>query len=225
MLFNPTNNKIGIVAGYLLASIFMCAGGCTGHGQLQSIPMVRKDLPPGQPLIQKIPIQEAYYWVDADDKLNIGLKYHATSWLNEMLNVSCAASLVLDGLPAGREKLYQLHRNDLMWILSSGGNHQRLRSLKGVTVVEGPQYGRIKGRIHVTIHQQKFTVLDGWKSSGLLTLVGKFEAVRNKAAGEKIFSQVETEGFDRDESANKSLRIYRKPIQSPRSKPTSQPKP
>jgi hypothetical protein len=186
--------------------------------------MVRKDLPPGQPLIQTIPVSEAYYWVDEDGTLKIALKYQRESLLSDLLEVTSRTSLVLDGLPAGREKLYKLRRNDLMWTLSGGGSHQRLRSLKGVAVIEGSKRDRIEGRLHATIHQQKFTVLSGWKSSGLLTVVGDFAAVRNKAKGTEIFDAVESEDFNRETSVRRGLRTYRRPLQPLQSQPASQPK-
>lgn len=181
----------------LLLTGLPAVGGCTGSGKVQILPLARRDLPPQEPLIQTVPVQEAYYWIDPEGKLKIAMQYRVNSLLGPVFDAEWALSMVLTGPPAGSERLYDIRTSEVLWIFSQGGNHQRCRSLRGVAVVEGPRNHRLRGRFQITFHQQMFTMLGGWQNASWLVTLGEFEAVRNAARGQEILAKTEMEDFDR----------------------------
>ncbi len=172
-------------------------GGCAGSGKVQILPVARRDLSPREPLIQSLPVQEAYYWIDTEGKLKIAMQYQASSLLGPVFDTKWALSMILPGPPAGPERLYDLRTSEVLWTFSQGGNHQRCRSLRGVAVVENPRNGRLRGRFQITVHQQVFTMLGGWQNAAWLVTLGEFEAVQNATRGREILEKTEMEDFDR----------------------------
>ncbi|NLX12030.1 MAG: hypothetical protein GXY44_00040 [Phycisphaerales bacterium] len=195
--FRISRRAVPCMAMLPLLAALLGTGGCTGSGKVQVLPIARRDLPPGEPLIQKIPVHEAYYWVDDEGKLKIVLQYRASSLLGPVFDTNWALSMVLPGPPAGSERLYELRSADALWVFSQGGNHQRCRSLRGVVVVEGQQNDRLRGRFQITVHQQLFSMLGGWQNAAWLVTLGEFEAVQNATRGEEILAKTEMEDFDR----------------------------
>lgn len=182
------------------------------------IPLSRRDLPPEEKLVKTLPIAQGYFWVDDGGRLKIALRYHAASLLNEALDTESRMTLLLDGLPAASERLYHMQNSDILWTYSRAGSHVRFRSYAGVAAVEKISDTRITGRLHTTVYQQQFTVLEGWKNAGLNTLVGEFTAVRDPERGQAIWSAIEQDGFNRINGQRK-VRV----IRSARSRPATQP--
>lgn len=189
----------------LLLTVLPTWGGCTGSGKVQILPVARRDLSPREPLIQTLPVQEAYYWMDAEGKLKIALRYRASSLLGSAFDTKWALSMILPGPPAGPERLYDLRTSEVLWTFSQGGNHQRCRSLRGVAVVEDRRNGRLRGRFQITVHQQVFTMLGGWQNAAWLLTLGEFEAVENITRGQEILASTEMEDFDRSPPRPRTL--------------------
>jgi hypothetical protein len=175
--------------------------GCTGGGTAQLVPITRSDLPPGEPLVQQIPIHEAFYTQQPDGRLIIGLRRHERSLLSSGLDLTWLMSLVLEGMPAGNERLYHVGAYEGRTLQSLGADHRRWRSTFGLVCIESPSGGRLRGRFHLTVQQQQFSILAGWSPQlyrgAVLTLVGEFEAVENAGAASEIVTLTEADGFER----------------------------
>ncbi len=196
-----------------LSACLACAG-CNGSATANLIPILRSDLPPQEPLMQTVRADEAYYWVDDNGSLNIAMRHETHSLLGAVFDLTWNMSIVLDGLPAGSQRLYQLTSRDVRVVQSCGGDHRRYRSAAGVAVLEAPKGHQLEGRFHITVYQQQFGVLTGWTPSyhgPLLVLAGEFEAVENHTRGREILEQTEADGFGRP------------PL--PTTRPTSRPNP
>ena len=178
---------------------FLALAGCSGSGSVHIVPLIRTDLPPGEPLMQTVPISEAYYWNDSDGTLKLALRHRAPALLGASLDWQM--SVVLEGLPAGKERLYRLAQREIRVVQDYGGDHRRSRSGMGVAVVEAPRNRRLKGRLHANVQQQQFGVLTGWNPpiyrGAMLVLVAEFEAVENRTKGEEILRYTESDGFER----------------------------
>jgi len=181
-----------------LAWCLIVAAGCSGGGVVHTLPLRRTDFQPGERPITSVPITQAYYWTDEDGTLNIGLGYRARSLLGKAYDAEWFLSLVLDGLPAGSERLYKLGKREIRTVQSHGGDHRRGSSGDGVAVIEAPRGGRLKGRFQAWIRQQRFSVLAGWSSRApALIMAGEFEAVLNPVKGRQILARTEEDGFGR----------------------------
>jgi hypothetical protein len=175
--------------------------GCTGSGQVQMVPWMRSDIRPGEPLIGLIQAREAWYWPDEKGGLNIVLARRQRSLMDPMLDFNWVISIVLEDLPAGREKLYRAGPQTFRMTQSYGVDRRRGRSLAGVVVIERAGKNRIRGRFHVLMGQQQFTLLSGWSPplnrAPLSVVVGQFEAVLDAAKGQPLLKETEADGLDR----------------------------
>lgn len=187
---------LGFTAGVLLV-----VTGCTGRGEVRAVPFARSDFTRQEPLIQTVPVEEAYYWLREDGTVGVALGYHGSSLFGRAFDADWRMSLVLEDLPAGREKLYRLGPQSARVAQSVGGDQRRARSLTGVAVLQAPRGNRLTGRFHLTVRQQQFTLLGGWSPSPyqapMWIVVGEFEAVLNATRGEAILAETEANGFDR----------------------------
>ncbi len=175
-------------------------GGCS-VGQVQVVPMMRSDIQPRESLIASVEPHEGWYWQDEKGKLNVVLARHDRSLLDKNLDARWAMSLVLDDMPAGRERLYRANPRTVRLVQSYGGGHRRAKSASGVVVIERAIGGRLKGRFHLLVRQQQFTALSGWGPplyrAPLAIMVGRFEVRPDAARGKPVLARTEADGFDR----------------------------
>ncbi len=185
----------------LLACSLSLLAGCSGGGSVKLVPLMRSDLPDPEPLIQNVPISEAWYVLEPNGQLVIALRYHAGSLLGRAFDTDWEMSLVLDGLPAGSSRLYKLKGDTVRTVQTLGPDQRRARSWSGIAVLKAPEGGRLHGRFHFTIRQQQFTLLRGWcpplYQAPMLVCVGEFDAVENAARANEIRKATEAAGFDR----------------------------
>lgn len=202
------NGRTALVGTCLLAAL--SSFGCTGHGSVHMVPFMRSDFGPTERPIVTTPVSEAYYWLDPDGKVNITLRHHVPSLLGKVLESDWQMSMILDGLPAGAEKLYTLDTRSVRVKHTQGPAHQRFASFAGVAVIGTPKNGVMDGRFHVTVRGQQFGVFSGWspplQRGPLIVMVGTFTAVENAARGRAIIERTEGDGFDRKSSSPLILR-------------------
>ena len=189
-----------VVAGVCLI-LAMSAIGCTGHGTVHMVPFMRSDFSPTERPIVTTQVSEAYYWLDSSGKLNLALRHHAPSLLGKVFESDWQMSMILDGLPAGAERLYTLDTRSVRIRYNQGPAHQRFASFAGVAVAGAPKNGAMNGRFHVTVRGQQFGVISGWspplQRGPLIVMVGTFTAVENATRGRAILENTESDGFDR----------------------------
>ncbi|MBP7935809.1 MAG: hypothetical protein KA354_14270 [Phycisphaerae bacterium] len=201
----------------LLAAL--SAIGCTGQGTVHMVPFMRSDFGPAERPIASTPVTEAYYWLEPDGRLNIALRHHVASLLGKALESEWQMSIILDGLPAGAEKLYTLNARSVRAKHTRGPAHQRFASFGGVAVTEAPRNGLLSGRFHVTVRSQRFGVFSGWspplQRGPLIIMVGTFTAVENATRGREILERTEGDGFDRKSNLPLILRGSLAPASRP----------
>ena len=174
--------------------------GCGGTGTVHTMPFERRDFPPTEPPAEVVRYDEAYWWLE-NDELNIALRRVFPCLSGPACERESLLSLVVKGMPAGRERLYTLEREALRERSSDRGLHRRSASLMGVAVIATPRGQRLEGRFHASVRQQRFTILTGWSPmlahGPLAVMAGTFEAVHDPQAGREIRTRVEEDGFDR----------------------------
>lgn len=173
--------------------------GCTGGGQVKIVPLVRRDFPPDEPLIGEITLREAFHWMEDDGSLNFALGHERSELLG---GGAWLMSIVLESPPAGRQRLYRAGDREVRTVQSQVGAHGRSQSMTGVVVIESAGGDRYRGRFHVWVRQQLFSVLSGWtprlSHAPIQVLVGEFESVANAERGRAIRDRTESDGMERD---------------------------
>lgn len=182
------------------AGLVVLSTGCTGSGDIKMVPLLRADFTEREPLVQDVPVNEAYYWVE-NNRVNIALRCRRESLLGPAFDYDWQASLVLDGLPAGSARLYKLKPDAMRIVETAGANQRRSRTWTGIAVIGAPERGRLKGRFHVNVRQQQFTLLGGWQphpfQAPMIVVAGRFDAVEDAKRGRAILHETEASGFER----------------------------
>jgi len=195
-----SRSAIGCALLWASVSLFSLAG-CTGRGSVAMVPFMRSDLQPQEVLVQRVPINEAYYSVDDQGEITVALRYHAKSLLNKTFDVDWQMSIVLGSLPAGSQKLYRMSNRTGRIAQSHMSNSRRGESLTGIVVLHAPKNGRLKGRFHANMRLQQFGVLTGWSPAlyraPMVITVGEFEAIENFERAQQIRAHTEPEGLER----------------------------
>lgn len=196
-----TRRRTSLIAGLIGAAGLYGVIGCSGSATVHSMPFLRHDFSATESPAHKIDIDEAYYWVDEQERLNVALRRYVPSLLGKAHEYDWRLSLVLEDLPAGSEKLYRLGADSVRLLISHGGSHARGSSLMGVAVVHAPRNDLLRGRFHVDLRQQAFTVLTGWAPplgrAPLVVMAGPFEAIHDPVRGRAIRDRTEADGMER----------------------------
>lgn len=189
----------------VLSVIFVVAfsgflAGCTGRARIEVVPFTRTDLSFQEPLVQHVAADQAYADVDEQGLLTVSIRRQHRSLLSNALDTDWMMSIVVEGLPAGRERLCRLNGRSVRIAESAGTCQRRGRAVSGVVVLQAPQAGVLHGRFHITAHLQQFSMLSGWSPeyrSPMVVVVGEFDAVFDRQACRSIREATEADGFER----------------------------
>lgn len=177
------------------SALCLFLAGCTGGGEVTVVPWMRSDLSDSEPLVQRIPINHAYYWTEVDGRLNVALHLDHNSLLGGAFNADWMMCFALEGLPAGSSRLYKLRPSSADMALAAGADRRRGRTWAGVVVLDTAGAGRLRGRFHVNHRQQQFTLLHGWwpppYQAPIFVATGRFTAVENAVKGRAIRDLIE----------------------------------
>lgn len=180
-------------------------GGCTGSGEVKIVPLMRTDIAEREPLVQEVRVDEAYYWIE-DQRVHVALRLERRSPLGLTFDFDWQLSLVLDGLPAGSARLYQLPPDSVRMVQTVGPDQRRSRTWTGVAVLHAPHRGTLSGRFHCNVRQQQFTLMGGWQppplQAPMLIVVGRFDAVHDPIRGQAILEETQAAGFERTPRPN-----------------------
>lgn len=177
----------GIMAGLFLLPLVI---GCAGGGTVKIMPLMRSDLADAEPLISDVPLSQAFYWVEESGEVNVALRYHAGSLLGKPFDATWEMTMTLEGMPAGSSRLYKLKSERVHVAQNAGGARRRACGGAGVAVLHAPEGRRLRGRFHVQVRQQQFTLLNGWSpaiyAAPTLIMAGEFTAIEDAARGREI---------------------------------------
>ncbi len=198
---NPRSSAIarrGPAPWVLLGLLLLPLAGCRGTGTVKAMPVARSDISDAEPLIQNVPLSEACYAIAEDGQVSVALSFHRDSWLGDAFDADWQMSLVLEGLPAGSSRLYKLKQDAARIVQSVGADRRRARGWTGIAVLHAPQGGRLRGRFHLNVRQQQFTLLNGWAppvfQAPTMIMAGEFSAVENAARTHAIADPIRAAG-------------------------------
>jgi hypothetical protein len=172
--------------------------GCAGSGTFQfaSLDMTRIDPPPAQ--VQTVQFERAFWWTDEiDGTLRIAFEKDAASLLGEIGRVIVQISLRLEKPPAGPSREYKLGPAEMRGRVRVGAMETRLASASGVAVIDRVREGVFRGALRLIATRRSMQLLGGWGSGARLLVLGEFEAVRDRDAGRRIYSDTESSDFSR----------------------------
>ncbi|MBI5865422.1 MAG: hypothetical protein HZB38_13130 [Planctomycetes bacterium] len=199
-----------LALGILFGTLSFLLAGCSGGGSFEfaSLDMTKIDPPP--PRVQRVPVDRAYWWVDAEDgSLRVAMQRNAPSLLGEIGRVLVRMSLRLEKPPAGASRQYAIRSGEFRGRIRVGASEARMTSAFGTAVIDRVDGNRIHGAVRLTANRQILQLLGGWGAASRTLVLGEFDAVPAKAEGRSIYADTESNDFTRP------------PLRPPTSKPAS----
>ena len=179
----------------LLLSIIL--SGCTGHAEVNIVPLGTKRIDTTAPLIVRVSPDECYFWVNEQDEFCVAMRNSSRSILGKRFEKEFLLSLVAKGLPAGGGREYRMDRRTARVRHDAGYGHTRSASLSGIFAVWNYRRNQLRGRFRFTAKEQSYSVLSGWSGNNAVLVVGEFMAVADRAAGEKLLARTEDGAMSR----------------------------
>lgn len=185
----------------VFAILLPVAAGCAGRADISAVPVSRSDLRDSEPLISRLPTAGRCAWfVDAAGHINVAMKYENVPIFGRFTKAQWLVRIRLGEPPAGRSLKYTILRDHVRGICSSGVEQWRFQSRWGVLVLDRMSGDRFRGRFHLTVAQQQFSLFGGWAPAGPLApwvlMVGEFEAVHDTKAAKAILDTIDAENWD-----------------------------
>lgn len=185
----------------LLAAAPGWLAGCTGRASLSAIPFSRADLRDQEPLVVALPTAARCAWyVDNAGQLTVAMKYENIPILGKFTKAQWLARFRLGEPPAGRSLRYNLYRDQVRGVCSSGVEHWRFQTRWGMLVLDRLPGERFRGRFQITVAQQQFTLFSGWSPAGfaapLLIMWGEFEAVHDESFAKSVVATIDKENWE-----------------------------
>ncbi len=175
-------------------------GGCTGRATISAIPFSRSDIRDREPLVLVLPTAGRCAWyVDDAGQLTVAMKYENLPLFGKYTKAGWLARFRLGEKPAGRSLRYNLSRDQVRGLCSSGIEHWRFQTRWGVLVLDQMPGHRYRGRFQITVAQQQFTLFSGWAPTGytapLLIMWGEFEAVHDEGLAKTVVAAIDKENW------------------------------
>lgn len=186
--------RLATAAAVLSLSAGLCAG-CGGRGQIQLAALNYREIDPPAPRIISFDVQHAYWWIDEDGAVWIGLESDR-SWLLIPEHLTFQLSLVLERLPAGRMRDYKVSQRELRGVLRFGPAENRFESISGIVALYRDPGDRLRGSVRLDVARFGRQMLD-WTGPSRYLLLGTFVAVSNEERGRLIAAATEAEGWAR----------------------------
>jgi hypothetical protein len=203
--------------------------GCTGYANISALPFSRADLRDREPLVLVLPTASHCVWyTDKAGQLTIAMEYENIPIFGKYTKARWLARFRLGEPPAGRSLKYNVYRDQVRGLCSSGIEHWRFQTRWGLVVLDRLADERFRGRFQIAVAQQQFTLFNGWAPMGfsapLLHMWGEFEAVRDERLGKAIDAAI-----DKEDWADLGISPTTRPLQTrPRlltTRPTTRPRP
>ena len=171
--------------------------GCTGHAEVNIVPLGTKRIDTTAPLIVRVSPDECYFWVNEQDEFCVAMRTFSGSIFGKRFEKEFLLSLVAKGLPAGGGREYRMDRRTARVRHDAGYGHTRSASLSGIFAVWNYRRNQLRGRFRFTAKEQSYSVLSGWSGNNAVLVVGEFMAVADRAAGEKLLARTEDGAMSR----------------------------
>lgn len=174
----------------------MVTGCAPSAGLVHIVPTDVQRVALNRPLLDTLPVQQAYCWVDSDGDVCIAL--HGSERVPGLSGERhFDVALVLGPIPAGVGRVYRAGFHTARARISHGLVHRRYVSLDGLVSIEGFGGRALRGRFRFKAMEQSFLVLTGWGHDRQVLCLGEFVAIPDRAAGEEILARADKGGLPR----------------------------
>ena len=125
------------------------------------------------------------------------MEYQRRSLLGRYGRFVLKMSLVLDQLPSGRERLYQLDQRSFRAVARGGLTESRFTAATGVVALSRQSEQRLRGSFRLPARKQTSRWFGGWRRPTNYLMQGTFSAVYDQKRGFPIVAATESQGWDR----------------------------
>jgi hypothetical protein len=170
-----------LARGGVLLAVALCAAlaaGCNGGARIELVALDYRTVDPPPPKSVALHF-DACYWDETDSgAVQLVLTHERGSLLGRYGRLDFQLLFQLDKLPAGRERLDHLRRDDMLGVARSALVQARYRSLVGVVSLERASATMLRGSFRALVRRRSTQLLGGWGRPQSVLLQGTFSAIR-----------------------------------------------
>ena len=171
--------------------------GCRGGGRLELASLSFKSVDPPAPRVTAVKLRECYWWTDDADQVWIAVQSRWSPWFNPKFRLELQMSLVLEKLPAGAARNYELRQRALCGRIRFGPWESRLVSQVGIAAAYRESGNRLHCSMRVQATRVTSQLLGSWGQPVPYLVLGDFTAVPDEQRGRAIALLTESGGWDR----------------------------
>ena len=186
-----------VVCGLCLTASLLAVG-CAGGGRVGLVALDYQSIDPLAPQVSQLDVDRCYWWTDEDGKAWVAMECVTRPLLGMVGPFRFQMSLVLDKLPAGKERNYTVAKRELRALARLGPMESRFVSVAGVVGLHRDSEDRLRGSFRLRVSRAVSQLLGGWSPPSSYLMFGSFQAVRNAERGQAIVAATESQGWERD---------------------------
>ncbi len=191
-----------MACGLWLALLVLPLAGCQGGGRVQVAALDFRAIDPPAPRFVQIPIDRCFWWTNEAGQVWIAMERDQPLLIRPEHFVF-QLSLVLERLPAGRERNYVVSKRELRGVARIGPAEGRYVSISGIVALYREAGDTLRGSFRMEVTQESLGLL-GWTAPRRQLMMGTFRAVRDEGRGQAIVAQTEADGWERNPTTSPS---------------------
>jgi len=192
----------------------VCLGGltgCSGGGRVEVVSLNYRSIDPPAPRVARIDLDRCYWWADQEGQVWIAMERETRPLFGIFGRICFQMSLVLEKLPAGRERYYIAAKRELRARALVGPAQIRFSSAAGILALYREPGDRMRGSFRLLTRRVVTRWLGGWGRPSSYLMLGSFEAVHDEARGRRIAAATESAGWGREQAAPTSRPVTSQP--------------
>ncbi len=169
--------------------------GCAGGGRVEIATLDFRAIDPPAPRFAHVDLDRCYWWTDEQGQVWIAMERDQPLIVRPE-HFIFQLSLVLEKLPAGRERNYLVNKRELRGVAKVGPAEGRYISLNGIVALYREPGDRMRGSFRLEVAQESLGLL-GWSSPRRQLMMGSFVAVPDTGRGKTVAAGTESPGWER----------------------------
>ncbi len=186
-------------------ALLLFSTGCHGGGRLELTSLSFKSVDPPAPRVSSVKLRECYWWTDDAGQVWIAMQAQWSFWFNPKLRLELQMSLVLEKLPAGVARNYQLGNQTMRGRIRFGLWESRLASQVGIAAVYRESGDRLRGSMRLQATRVTSQLLGNWGRPVRYLVLGDFTAVHDEQRGRVIAELTESSGWNRKPTSRPAI--------------------
>lgn len=170
---------------------------CAGSASLHLTPLNYQSIDPPSPAMIDLNMDHCCWFTDDAGQVCIAMNRTIPSILGEKFRFDFLLSLVLEKLPAGKARNYNIRSRELRALARGGPAESRFTSHIGILALYREAGDRLRGNLRLEVGRQESSFLGVWTRPARYLLLGSFEAVHDERRARPILEESESSGFTR----------------------------